>query len=317
MCAQRKKPVNLDYIDVDVAYLLGLVFARGKFLEQGDVRRLIIQFPYRNTALPTGTRSPADRETAIRLGLDTIRKRIEELLESNVVVERSQHMVTLRAVFTRATIGWRDLRFLVSGRNHYTDFELPDLIYDAGRDIQVEFMRGFADASSDPNPADADQQGHHRVVLQVQFGNWRLPVQICRLLQENLGIAVSHVLWGHPNLRAPKGGSGWAKETRIRIFAEDFEPIGYYFQFKQDAFRALVKKNKRHSRSTGRFCNPKAKKVSAKAKKPRHKDEDDKRLPPEIKGCHFNAYFRICKRLGCKKGEKPPQMEFFEDEELA
>ena len=111
--------------------------------------------------------------------------------------------------------------------------------------------------------------------------------------------------------------ASWAKETRIRIFAEDFEPIGYYFRFKQDAFQALLEENRKRSRSTGHFCNPKAKKVSAKAKKPPHEDEGDDRLPPEIRGCHFNAYFRICKRLGCKQGKKPPQMEFFEDEELA
>jgi len=315
MCAKRRGALNLDYIDADVAYLLGLVFARGEFHEESDVRRLVIRFPYRNTILPPGTQSQTDRETAIRLGLDAIRGRIEELLESNVAVDRGQHNVTLRAVFTRNTIGWRNLRFLTSARNHYTNFELPDFLYEVGPDIQMELMRGFADASSDPNPADADQQGNHRVVLQVQFGNWRLPVQICRLLQVNLRIPVSHILWGHPNLRAPAGGTSWAKETRIRIFAEDFQPVGYYFKFKQEAFQVLVEQNLRRSRSHGKFCNPKAKRISARARKPSHKDENDERLPTEIRGYHVNAYFRICRRLGCKQGKKPPQMEFFEDEE--
>ncbi|MCL6481217.1 MAG: hypothetical protein K6U02_05780 [Firmicutes bacterium] len=33
-----------DYLDPDVAYLLGLVTARGQFHVDGDIRRLIINF---------------------------------------------------------------------------------------------------------------------------------------------------------------------------------------------------------------------------------------------------------------------------------
>ena len=175
-------------------------------------------------------------------------------------------------------------------------------------------MRGFADASSDPNPADNDQSGRHRVVLQVQFGNWKLPVQLCRLLQENLKIPVSHILWGHPNLRAPGGGGGWAKETRIRIFAEDFEPVGYYFRHKQEIFQELLRQNKANRPQRSKPCNPKAKRIAQNSKKTKHADERDERLPPQLRGCHFDAYFKICKKLGCVQGKKPPQLEIFEDE---
>ena len=37
---------DIDYIDADVAYLLGLITARGKISEDSDVRRIIIEFPY-------------------------------------------------------------------------------------------------------------------------------------------------------------------------------------------------------------------------------------------------------------------------------
>lgn len=304
--------MNLDYIDLDVAYLLGLILARGEFQVEGDTRRLIVMFPYRQTSLPGAVPGSHDRETAIRLGLDEIRNRIQELLESTVSIERGEHVVTLKAVFTRNTIGWRDLRYLTGGKVHYTQFELPEIVYDLDREIQVELMRGFADGSSEPSPADRYRGGRHRVVLQVQFGNWKIPVQLCRLLQTKLKIPVSHILWGHPNLR---GAQGWAKETRIRIYAEDFEPVGYYFRYKQEAFEELVRLNRAAGASKGKPCNPKAKKLSRKAKKSKHAAEKDSRLPPEIRGRHFDAYYQICRKLGCKQGKKPPQLEIFEDED--
>jgi len=307
--------MNLDYVDPDVAYLWGLILARGEFHVAGDTRRLIVQFPYRQTTIPGLNEIGTDRETAIRLGLDEIRNRVQELLETTVAIDRGQHMVTLRAVFTRNTIGWRDLRYLTQERGHYTEFEIPDFAFDFEREILVELIRGFADASSDPNPADADRNGIHRVVLQVQFGNWRIPIQLCRLLQVNLQVPVSHILWGHPNMRAPGGGKGWAKETRIRIYAQDFEPIGYYFRFKRQAFEQLVCLNRNEGARAGKFCNPKAKRVSSRSKKEAHPGEQDERLPVQIRGSHFDAYYQICRKLGCSQGKKPPQLEIFDDED--
>lgn len=307
--------MNLDYVDPDVAYLWGLILARGEFHVEGDTRRLVVMFPYRHAKLPGGAPDAPDRETAIRLGLDDIRNRIQELLETTVSIDRGEHVVTLRAVFTRNTIGWRDLRYLTDNRNHYTEFQLPEFVYDLDREVQIELMRGFADASSDPNPADADRNERHRVVLQVQFGNWVIPVQLCRLLQTKLGVPVSHILWGHPNLRAPRAGRGWAKETRIRILAEDFEPVGYYFRYKQEVFEHLVGVNRQTFAGAGKPCNPKAKRISRRARKPKHPGEKDDRLPPQIRGSHFNSYFQICKKMGCTQGKKPPQLEIFEDED--
>lgn len=310
--------MNLDYIDQDVAYLLGLIIARGEFHVENDVRRLAVSFPYRSdavAALPGSLLKTQSRETAIRLGIDDVRKRVEELLETQLSVEKTKHLLTMKAVFTKQTIGWRDLRFLTANRVNCAEFEVPEVLFQASREIAVEFIKGFADASSDPSPADADsrdrQRPHHRVVLQVQFGNWRLPVQICQLLQTKLDVPVSHILWGHPNLRAPGGGGGWAKETRIRIFAEDFEKIGYYFRFKQDVFKELVDANKVVGFIAGKPCNPKVKKV--RNRKERHPDESDARLPAQLAGCHFNGYWQICRKLGCAQGKKSRQIEIFEE----
>ena len=307
----REKRPNFDYIDTDVAYLVGMIVARGSFHQDGDVRRLVIQFPYRHDAMTPvpGSQISIDRETALRLSLDSIRARISELLEVNLRVERKAHEVSLFAVFPRATISWRDLRFITGGKSNYLEFEVPEVIFDSDSDIQREFLRGIADTASDPSYADRDQSQRQRIVIQVQFGNWILPIQLCQLLQEYLNIPVSNILWGHPNLRTPGGGSGWTKETRIRIFAEAFEPIGFYFEYKQRIFEEMVRFNRDRGDPKPKVCNLKTKKL--RGRKRRHEDECSERLPELLRGKHFNSYYKICKALGCHQGKKGPQRELF------
>ena len=311
MVKKKGKKTNLDYIDTDVAYLIGMIVARGTFHQEGDIGRLVIQFPYRHGAMTPVPNSKIsnDRETALRLSLDSIRARITELLEVDLRVERKAHEVSLSAVFPRETIGWRDLRFITSGKSNYLEFEVPEVIFDSDIDIQKEFVRGIADTSCDPSYSDRDQGERQRIVIQVQFGNWILPIQLCRLLQEYLDIPVTNILWGHPNLRASGGGGGWAKETRIRIYAEAFEQVGFYFDYKQRIFEEMVIFNRERGDPMPKICNPKTKKL--RGRKQRHEDECSERLPELLCGKHFNSYYMICKALGCKQGKKGPQRELF------
>jgi hypothetical protein len=128
-------------------------------------------------------------------------------------------------------------------------------------------------------------------------------------LQEKLNVKVHNVLWGHPNLR---GQTGWAKEHRIRIFADDFQPIGYGFGYKQELLNNLILMNRKLGARETSFCNPKIKKV--RRKKDHYKDERSKNLPPEVRK-HFNSYFDICLAIGCKQGKHGPQAELFEEDD--
>jgi hypothetical protein len=118
---------------------------------------------------------------------------------------------------------------------------------------------------------------------------------------------VQHILWGHPNLRDTRGrGKQWAKEHRIRIYAEHFVPIGFHFSFKRQILEEMAGWNQLQSGASGRFCNPLARhKIRPKKK---HKDERSAGLPKELRGMHFNAYFQICKGMGCTQGEPSDQL---------
>ncbi|HPD17843.1 MAG TPA: hypothetical protein PLE19_23135 [Planctomycetota bacterium] len=306
----------VDYLDPDVAYLLGMITARGMFQTEGDIRRLLIRFPYRLDSMNTlpGSALSFDRETELRLCLDDVRRRINELLEVDIEVERLQHEVALKAVFTKNTMSWRNLQLLCDYKTSYREFEVHEAIRSAPEDMLKEFLRGIADTSAEPSAADHYMQpeGRQRIVIQFQHDNWTLPIQVCHLLQVRLGVPVQEILWGHPNTRAPKGGGSWAKEHRMRIFAEDFRPIGFGFRFKQLLFEELARWNEEHARGSQRLCNPKVRKV--RNRKPRHPDEGSERLPCAVRR-HFNAAFKVCVAMGCQQGRKSPQLTFIEDED--
>jgi len=298
----------IDYIDNDVAYLLGLVIGRGEFSEDGDIRRLLIHFPFelmQVTGIP-GSRLKFDQGTEIRLCLDDVRRRINELLEVNVDIETTSNEITLKAIFTKATMSWRNLRNLTLDKSNFYEFELPNLLYQAPLDLQKEFMRGIADSTSSPSHSDRDQAGNQRIVLQFNNRNWKLPIQVCKLLQTCLNVNVQHILFGHPNIRASgQASQQWAKEHRLRVFAEDFEIIGFNFGYKQRIFQEMVRYNKRHRRYESKKCNPLVKKT--RTTKPQHPGERDERLPLEVRR-HFDATFEVCRALGCNQGGPTGEM---------
>jgi len=307
-----------DYLDNDVAYLLGLILIRGAFHIEGDIRRLIIQFPYKSLEVKTlpGSKMKIDKETAIRLSLDQVRNRIQELLGVDVQINRSKNEVDLVAVFVKNTMAWRNLITLFNNKRSYLEFSVPEIIFSAPQDIQKDFVRGIADSSSTPSPSDVGRIGEQRVVIEFPHKNWGLPVQLCRLLQENLGVKVNHILWGHPNVRTPnqKDSKNWPKEHRMRILPNDFISIGYNFDYKQKLFEELVEWNNKHQLCPEtKFCNPKIKKVRG-SPKPKHKEEKSRELPECLRK-HFNAYFQICRALGCEQGKPSNQFEMFEDED--
>ena len=287
-----------DYLDCDVAYLLGLLVARGTFYAKFGLPRLAIDFP---NEILYPKESSLGVESELRMALVDARARIDELLEPTVSINRSRNGIQFSATFTKNPFSLRNLRQLCGTKTNHREFDIPRAIFGAAREIQQDFVRGFADASCNPFLSEGDGNDRHVIVLQVQHENWYLPVQMCRLLQVHVGVAVENILWGHPNLR---GAENWAKEHRIRIYAENFAVIGFGFPYKQKILEAMIDSNRSQSNALHEGCNPLAKTAGSKPK-PRRRDERHTSLPMCLRGKHFNAYFQICQALGCTQGTPP------------
>jgi hypothetical protein len=75
--------LTIDYLDADVAYLLGLLVARGELLVKDNTYYAIVHFP-KGSLLAQGIKTHFDSDKEIRLGIEKIRERLMELLGADI-----------------------------------------------------------------------------------------------------------------------------------------------------------------------------------------------------------------------------------------
>jgi hypothetical protein len=283
---------------------LGLIVARGELAQDGNTHRLIVHFP-KGALLARGEELQFDTDKEIRLGIERVRERLIELMGSDVRTLDAGQSWDLVIRSTRNTIAWRNIRALLGDQTSFPFFKVPDVLVapDTAQDFKREFVRGYADVAGNIRPANRDQAGRHRVRLDILNypTSWRLPVQ------DHLATPVPVVTWGHPNL-----GREW-REHQLNIYAEDFLHVGFYFDYKQAALRELAEKNTKRFSTHVRGC-PGAR--PSGPKKPLQQEEKNaQRLDPALAGRHFDAYWQICRALGCTRRPAPgEQLELIPEE---
>lgn len=297
--------MDLDYLDADVAYLLGLLVARGERMTVGGTHRLTVHFP-KGLLIAEGLHESFSTDREIQLGIATIRERILELLDCDIRAVDAGSSWDMIATMNRRTVAWRDIAMILEDRSSYTDFQVPAVIMDASTpsDFKLEFIRGYADVAGNIRPANRDQSGRHRVRLDTlnYRGNWRVPVQLCHVLQDGLGVPVQLITWGHPNL-----GREW-REHQLNIYADEFEKVGFFFPFKQTALKELADANRRMGGTAQSAC-PGRRRLAHSRRKPADPEEGNvSRLDAALVGKHCDAYWQICKELGCTR-EPPPGVQ--------
>lgn len=301
----------MDYMDADVAYLLGMTVARGTLVQSEQVRQLIIEFPYSSLHL-LGESSEFDQETEIILGLHSIRNRLLDLLEADIEIVHKQNSVDLVVRFLRNNMVWRNLHLLLGGKSAYPEFHIPQVLFqtDLPKEWKIQFVRGFADVAGNIRRANRYVDGRHRVRLDVlnHPHNWELPVQLCSMLQQHIGVPVQLITWGHPNM-----GRAF-REHQVNVFAEPFLQVGFSFRHKQRVLEELAEQDRRrHPNVQYRPC-PAIRRI--RKRKPADSAENDRNhLDTRLVGKHFDAYFQICRELGCQQlRTSAEEAELFTDE---
>ena len=297
---------DMDYIDADVAYLLGLITARGRISESSDVRRIIIEFPYQSLRVE-GISEHFDTNSSIKLGLQQIQERILDVTGADVSVSSTGNSITLVLRFFRNTMVWRNILMHTQERTGYEHFRVPEIFFSPSVPVnwKREYLKGFADVAGNIRRANRYIDGSHRVRLDVlnYQTNWEMPISLCTLLEEHLKIPVQLITWGHPNM-----GRDF-REHQINIFAVPFGKIGFSLPHKQTLLQEFIAHDKEHyPRKVYNPCLGR-KKLGNRKRKSKDSRESDERLDDRLKGRHFNAYWQICKKLGCPRTPKILQQE--------
>jgi hypothetical protein len=304
-----------DYIDGDVAYFLGLIIGRGTILESPTVRQLSIEFPYSSLEVE-GISSSFDQETAIRLGLGEIRERLLDLLDTDISIVRKTGGVDFVIRFLRNSMIWRNILLMNDGATSYPSFKVPSIFFEPGLPIdwKREFVRGYADVAGNVREANRFKDGRHRVRLDVLNypTNWQVPVQLCTLLQEHLNVPVQLITWGHPNLGRK------FREHQINIFANPFLEIGFSFEHKQKILEEFAAWDIKNLKATHYTPCP-GKRHIRKFKESDFDENNVEKLDPALVGNHYDAYWQICKAIGCTRMPAPGiqlELDFIDDTDL-
>lgn len=167
-------------------------------------------------------------------------------------------------------------------------------------------MCGIADTTGHIRLSNAYIDGLHRVYIEIP-GNWYMVADVANLLK-SLDVPVQTIDFGHPNMRdgnLVKFNAGnrrfWKKEHQVKIWANEFLPIGFNIKHKQEALeklaQAMLVKNA-DPKKTHLFYWEKNLRMQ---KRSIHPCESDSSLPKEIRGKHFNSWTEIAEALGYGK----------------
>jgi hypothetical protein len=108
------KKFLLDYIDPDVAYFIGLVTARGEISDRGSVKRISIEFPFRNLKVE-GIKKKITQKDQILLSLDRVMNRVNELADVNMRKDESERSVYLIVETLKNTMFLRNTKNVDEG----------------------------------------------------------------------------------------------------------------------------------------------------------------------------------------------------------
>ena len=306
----------MDYLDEDVAYFLGMLVARGSILIDSGTYIITIEIPYTNIQIDDPPYNDHGDVNALLRSVDKIIRRLKELITDDVDKIEGDRSVSIVITVKKRNILVRDLEMLLKGRVHFTEFLIPDEIFDAELSIQKEFMRGFVDVNGKVRSANYYYNKENRIYIDVLNTNWILPIQLCRLLQKYLDVPVQTLTWGHPNLRDTTKKTWLKREHQIKVFNNCFRSIGFYIDHKNKKFLELADENDTNELATIKCrdcvkCDPLIKMQRSPRVKPTHLEEGNEDLPIELRGNHYNSYWEICRDLECKAFDRQKTMDDF------
>lgn len=195
------------------------------------------------------------------------------------------------------------MRYIGAGRRH-TSMSMNEELFSFSSEEKKSLLRGIADVTGYIRKSNIayGKDGAHRVYIEIP-GNWNMVVDIANMLK-SLDVPVQTIDFGHPNFRdanLKKYHEGkvyfWKKEHQIKVYANEFLPIGFNVKHKQDALIKYSEELLKHipPKTTHKFYweKPVRRKI-----KPNHQCENDKSLPKEIRGRHFDSWVDLAKELG-------------------
>lgn len=290
-------------MNTEMAYLIGMILGNGEIQQGNNETTVTIDIPHKNLY----TDDQKDVQIYVKASIVDIRSIIEPLLGTDLVCTQDRRSTKLSFRKPNAEYVMRQiLHYICNGSKHHY-MEMNTELFNITTDQKKSLLRGIADVTGYIRKSNEayGQLGHHRVYIEIP-GNWKLVIDIANLLKD-IDIPIHNIDFGHPNFRdsnLKEYNKGkllyWKKEHQIKIYANEFLPIGFNIKHKQESLKKYSDELLKYlsSTETHRFY---WEKPIRKKTKPKHPGENDNSLPVEIRGKHYESWTYLAKDLGYEK----------------
>lgn len=308
----------------EFTYLLGMIVGKGTIIREKSNTEIRIEIPHKNLII-----EGENAQRSVKASLTDIRDILDPLIDTRISVSSMESKTTLSFTKNNGNFLIREINRYLKNLASCKDFRIPKNVYDSALDIKKEFLRGICDVTAHVRSSNIFFKPYdHRVYIEIP-ANWFLVIDIANLLMD-LDIPVHTIDWGHPNIRDPKledykkgRRNAWFREHQIKIFADEFEKVGFKIFHKMEALEKLGEINKKEWDKSIRekisipSSDEQRKKWryrfghieinhhkyywerrQKKRTKPSHPMENDSKIPEIIRGKHFNSWREIAKALG-------------------
>ena len=292
----------------EMAYMLGMICGNGEIRRGSTETTISIDIPHKKLE----TESFRDVRLYVKASIADIRAILEPLMGTSLEFIQNQ-MATILS-FRKANDEYlmREILRYVGSASSHENIRINAEMYRFSRDEILQFLRGFSDVTGYIRRSNYFFEKHmHRVYLEVPH-NWELVADVCNLLKV-VGVPVQTIDWAHPNIRdgnLTKHEQGfpnfWKKEHQIKIWANEFEVIGFAVIHKKEALDEFAKELIKGIEGGGKDVSNITHKFywegrTANKSKLSHPGENDDFIPVSIRGRHYNSWKEIARDLGYGK----------------
>ena len=287
-------------MNVEMAYLLGMILGNGEVQRGISSTRITIDIPHKNMYTDNGNNAAI----YVRASLIDIEDIIRPLINTNITHISGKRSTQISFEKSNDEYITRELLRLFGAGTRHNTMKFADELFDMSVDEKKSFLRGFADVTAYIRKSNVafGIEGQHRVYIEIPE-NWEMVIDIANMLK-SLDIPIQTIDFGHPNFRdsnIKKYNEGkinyWKKEHQIKIWANEFLPIGFHVKNKQIALEEYAKELLKHKKpeQTHKFY---WENTIRKKKRAIHPAENDSSLPSIIRGKHFESWTEIANILG-------------------
>lgn len=283
-----------------MAYLLGMILGNGEIQRNNTETRVTIDIPHKNLY----TDDLKDVQVYVKASTVDIRSIVEPLIGYNLTITQTKRSTVMTFVKPNDEYITREILRFIGGGKHHSTMRMNSDLFSITNDEKKSLLKGIADVTGYIRKSNIayGQDGAHRVYIEIP-GNWYMVIDIANMLKD-VDVPVQTIDFGHPNFRdgeLKKYNQGkpyfWKKEHQVKIFANEFLPIGFNIKHKQEALE-------KYSDELLEFIDPVKthkfywEKPIRRKTRPSHPHESDEYLPVEIRGKHFDSWTDLAELLG-------------------